>query len=40
VQQQDALATARGDVGLQLIAVFKGLGGGWQMRYQCPPAVE
>jgi NodT family efflux transporter outer membrane factor (OMF) lipoprotein len=33
VQQQDALANTRGNVALNLIAVFKALGGGWQMRY-------
>ncbi|MFV1966634.1 MAG: efflux transporter outer membrane subunit [Pirellulaceae bacterium] len=37
VQQQDALARTRGDVALHLIAVFKALGGGWQIRGQHPP---
>jgi hypothetical protein len=32
VQEQDLLATARGDVGLNLVATYKALGGGWQIR--------
>lgn len=32
VQQQDALAESRGKVALNLIAVYKALGGGWEMR--------
>jgi hypothetical protein len=32
VLQQDALAEARGNVALSLIAVYKALGGGWQMQ--------
>ena len=32
VQQQDRLATTRGDVVVNLIAVHKALGGGWQIR--------
>jgi NodT family efflux transporter outer membrane factor (OMF) lipoprotein len=30
--QQDALVAARSQVGLQLIAAYKALGGGWQMK--------
>jgi NodT family efflux transporter outer membrane factor (OMF) lipoprotein len=32
VQQEDSLAQARGNVALGLIQVYRGLGGGWQMR--------
>ena len=32
VQQQDALAESRGSVGINLIAVYKALGGGWRAR--------
>jgi NodT family efflux transporter outer membrane factor (OMF) lipoprotein len=32
VQQQDALAESRGSVGINLVAVYKALGGGWQAR--------
>jgi len=32
VQQQDALAESRGKVALNLIGVYKALGGGWEMR--------
>jgi len=40
VQQQDALAQTRGNVALNLIAVYKALGGGWQLRCtQCEPAT-
>jgi NodT family efflux transporter outer membrane factor (OMF) lipoprotein len=35
VQEQDALAVARGDVAKSLIAVYKALGGGWQIRLDC-----
>jgi len=34
VRQQDALAESQGNLALNLIAVYKGLGGGWQMRLQ------
>ena len=34
VQQQDNLAATRGKVALNLIAVYKALGGGWQTRLQ------
>ncbi len=32
VQQEDALAQSRGLVGMDLVAVYKALGGGWQTR--------
>ena len=32
VQQQDALAESRGAVGVDLVAVYKALGGGWRSR--------
>jgi len=32
VQQQDNLVTTSGDVGLNLIFLYKALGGGWEMR--------
>jgi NodT family efflux transporter outer membrane factor (OMF) lipoprotein len=32
VQQQDQLAAAQGNVALNLIAVYRGLGGGWEIR--------
>ena len=34
VLQQDSLAESRGKVALNLIAVYKALGGGWQTRCQ------
>jgi len=34
VQQQDALAESRGKVALNLVSVYKALGGGWQIRYR------
>jgi hypothetical protein len=34
VLQQDNLAESRGKVALNLIAVYKALGGGWQTRLQ------
>ena len=40
VQQQDTLAESRGNVALNLIALYKALGGGWQMRTQPPPQSE
>ena len=39
VQQQDRLAEGRGNVGLRLIALYKALGGGWQIRYR-PQGME
>jgi NodT family efflux transporter outer membrane factor (OMF) lipoprotein len=33
VQQQDALAESRGSVGIDLVAIYKALGGGWQARF-------
>lgn len=32
VRQQDLLAVAQGDLARSLVAVYKGLGGGWQIR--------
>jgi NodT family efflux transporter outer membrane factor (OMF) lipoprotein len=32
VQQQDNLVTTTGDVGLNLVSLYKALGGGWEMR--------
>jgi NodT family efflux transporter outer membrane factor (OMF) lipoprotein len=34
VQQQDELAVAQGNVALNLISVYRALGGGWELRYQ------
>jgi len=34
VLQQDTLAESQGKVALNLVAVYKALGGGWRMRYQ------
>jgi NodT family efflux transporter outer membrane factor (OMF) lipoprotein len=34
VLQQDALAESRGTVALQLVALYKALGGGWRMRLE------
>lgn len=39
VEQQDALAEARGNVALHLVDVYKALGGGWQMRYRMSPGA-
>ncbi len=32
VQQQDRLATAQGDIALNLIEVYRAFGGGWELR--------
>jgi NodT family efflux transporter outer membrane factor (OMF) lipoprotein len=37
VQQQDALATAQGNIATNLIAVYRALGGGWELRLQMDP---
>ncbi len=37
VQQQDRLATALGDIALNLIAVYRALGGGWELRLEKDP---
>jgi NodT family efflux transporter outer membrane factor (OMF) lipoprotein len=37
VVQQDQWAQARGQIALGLIQVYRGLGGGWQLRCSCPP---
>lgn len=39
VQQQDALAESRGKVALNLVGVYKALGGGWEMRRNPPQGV-
>ena len=39
VQQQDSLAQSRGNVALNLVAMYKGLGGGWRMRFQPNPTT-
>ena len=39
VLQQDGLAESRGKVALNLVAVYKALGGGWQMRCQPGPSA-
>ena len=38
VQQQDRLATAQGDIALNLIAVYRALGGGWELRLEKDPS--
>jgi NodT family efflux transporter outer membrane factor (OMF) lipoprotein len=41
VQQQDSQAQAAGNIALGLIAVFRGLGGGWQIRLDgCGPCAK
>jgi NodT family efflux transporter outer membrane factor (OMF) lipoprotein len=37
VQQQDALAESRGSVGVNLVAIYKALGGGWRARLADEP---
>ena len=37
VQQQDQLAVAAGNIALNLINVYRALGGGWELRLQVPP---
>jgi NodT family efflux transporter outer membrane factor (OMF) lipoprotein len=40
VQQEDTLAQARGEIALGLIAIYKALGGGWQIRLTgCEPSA-
>ena len=34
VQQQDQLASAQGDIALNLIAVYRAIGGGWELRLE------
>jgi hypothetical protein len=34
VQQQDNLAVAQGNIALNLINVYRALGGGWELRYE------
>ncbi len=40
VDQQDRLTSTRGNVVLSLVAMYKGLGGGWQLRYGKPFVPE
>jgi outer membrane protein TolC len=43
VLQQDQLAVAQGNIALNLIAVYRALGGGWELREEmenCPVAVS
>jgi NodT family efflux transporter outer membrane factor (OMF) lipoprotein len=44
VQQQDQLAVAQGSIALSLIAVYRALGGGWELREQkagaCPAPAQ
>ena len=35
--QQDQWAQSRGQISLGLIQVYRGLGGGWQIKCACPP---
>ena len=39
VQDQDRLAQSRGNVALSLIAIYKAMGGGWEIRNGYSPAV-
>jgi hypothetical protein len=39
-EQQDQLAVAQGDIALGLIAVYRALGGGWQIRLGAEGNVE
>jgi NodT family efflux transporter outer membrane factor (OMF) lipoprotein len=34
VQQQDNLAVAQGNIALNLISIYRALGGGWEIRYE------
>ena len=36
VQQQDTLAASRGSIGVDLVAIYKALGGGWRARLPQP----
>jgi NodT family efflux transporter outer membrane factor (OMF) lipoprotein len=40
VQQQDQLAVAAGNIALNLINVYRALGGGWELRLQVPPGGQ
>ena len=40
VQQQDQLAVAAGNIALNLVNVYRALGGGWEIRLQHDPSVE
>ncbi len=39
VQQQDQLASAQGDIALNLIAVYRAIGGGWELRLRAEHAA-
>jgi outer membrane protein TolC len=39
-EQQDQLAVAQGDIALGLIAVYRSLGGGWELRLSAEPLAE
>ncbi|HEV3263480.1 MAG TPA: TolC family protein, partial [Gemmataceae bacterium] len=39
VEQQDRLAVAAGDITLNLISVYRALGGGWELRLERAPCV-
>ncbi len=40
LRQQDALAIAQGELARSLVNVYKGLGGGWQIRLEGVPLPE
>ena len=40
VQQQDRLASSQGDIALNLISVYRALGGGWEYRLSKIPSQE
>ena len=40
ITQQDAWASARGQIAQGLISVYRALGGGWEIRLNPPPAPE
>ena len=40
-QQQNNLAATKGSIALNLISIYKAMGGGWQIRMNgCPPMAE
>ena len=38
VQQQDRLAAVQGEIALNLISVYRALGGGWEYRLHAAPS--
>jgi len=40
LQEQDNLAVAQGNVALNLISVYRALGGGWEIRLEKDPASQ